>query len=73
LSFVWAAEETLNEVADSTSMRKWKYMSVNGCEFDKPIFATTEFLDECQNGADASMCSGLVRNNDTAAEYTSLI
>jgi hypothetical protein len=33
------------EVADSTAMRKQKWLSINGCERKNPICATVQFLN----------------------------
>jgi len=36
------------EVADLTTMRKWKLMFVDGCERSNPIATATESLNSCQ-------------------------
>jgi hypothetical protein len=57
------------EVADFTVMKAWKWLLVNGCECKNPISAATEFLNSCQDGTNASMCSGIMlKNTDTSVE-----
>jgi hypothetical protein len=42
---------------------------VNGCEFKGLISVMTGFLNQCQDGRDASVCLGItLQNNDTSAE-----
>jgi hypothetical protein len=48
------------KVTDSTIMRKWKWLFMNGCKCKSLICSVTEFLNLCQNGTNASVCSGIM-------------
>ena len=49
-------------------MGEWKWVFVKGCECDVPISTTVQILKLCQDGEDASACSGigLCGENDTS-------
>ena len=51
-----------------TIMGEWKWVFVKGCECDVPISTTVQILKLCQDGEDASACSGigLCGENDTS-------
>jgi hypothetical protein len=41
-------------------MKEWKWRLVNGCECKSPLSTATQFVNPCQDGTNASMCSGNV-------------
>ena len=45
LQIICMGRRNIWEVADSTVMRKWKRLFMNGCECESPISAATEFLN----------------------------
>jgi hypothetical protein len=56
-------------VADSTIMKKLKWLSMNGCECKSTISTATVFSNSSQDGTDASMYWGIMlKNNDTSVE-----
>jgi len=52
-AFVW--------VADSTAMRNWKWLVMNGCECNSTAVG---FLNWCQDVKDASLCFGIMLQNN---------
>jgi hypothetical protein len=48
-------------------MKKWKWLIVNGCESKSLISIATEFLNTCQDGKNASVCSGIMLKNKNAS------
>jgi len=63
---VWVHEARLSEVADSTNVRKWMWLFMNGCECNTQLHDPTEFLKSCQGGTYASVRLGnVVKNCDT--------
>ena len=62
------------DVADTTVVRKVKWVFLNGCKCKSPICTVTEVLNLCQDGIKASICLGIMlKNNDTSAEWMSYI
>lgn len=55
----------ISEVSDSTKMRKWKWLLVNGCDCKRLIPKWEEFLNLCQDLTNASICLGRTLKNDT--------
>ena len=49
----------IREVPYFAVMRKWKWLSMNGCEYKTPISAAAEYLNSCHGGTDASLWRGL--------------
>jgi len=47
---------TVRESTDSTVIRNWKWLFVNGCEYESPIYTAQEFLNSCQDWTYTSMC-----------------
>jgi hypothetical protein len=45
------------EVADSTVMRKWKWLSVNGIACKGLVYNATEFFWNCSNTARKQRCA----------------
>ena len=57
------------EIAYSIIMRKWKWMSVNGCECKRSVSTVTEFLNPWQYRTSALVCleiTSILKNNDTS-------
>jgi hypothetical protein len=53
-------------------MGKWKWLFVNGCEFNGLISVTMEYLNWFQYGRDSSVCLGIIlKYNDNSAEEMS--
>jgi hypothetical protein len=55
-AFVW--------VADSIVVRNWKWLVVNGCECRILNSTAVEFLGWCQDVKDASLCFGVMLQNN---------
>ena len=51
-------------VADSTVMRKWKWLVMNGCECRYLNSTAVGFLNWCQDVKDASLCFGIMLQNN---------
>jgi len=47
------------EDAGTTTVRKWKWLLVNGCECTSLISTVRNFLISCQSGTNTSVCLGV--------------
>ena len=52
------------EVTNSTTIGKWKWLFMSGCECMSPIFTVTEFLNSGNDGTDSSVLMDCGKSSD---------
>jgi len=57
------------EVVDSTVLKKWRWLIMNGYKYNSLIYIITEFLNSCQDVTNALIASGIrMTTNDASVE-----
>jgi hypothetical protein len=60
-------------VAHSTVLRNWKWLVMNGCESRNLNSTALGFLNWCQTVKDASLCFGIMLQNNISVQSVSYI